>query len=63
MSQWYHLEIPTDDLAEVANIITVIAEVRKRTATEWEVVRLAYKRHLPEEEGFAKVITWEANDE
>lgn len=46
MSQWYHLEIPTDDLAEVANIITVIAEVRKRTATEWEVVRLAYKRHF-----------------
>lgn len=48
MSQWYHLVILTEDSdkSEVANIITAIAEERKRAAPEWEAVRPAYKRQF-----------------
>lgn len=65
MSQWYHLVILTEDSdkSEVANIITAIAEERKRAAPEWEAVRPAYKRQFAWRGGIQKLITWEANDE
>lgn len=48
MSQWYHLEILTEDLdkSDVASLVTVIAEERKRTAPEWEALGAAYKRQF-----------------
>lgn len=48
MSQWYQLVILTEDSdkSEEANIITAIAEERKRAAPEWEAVRPAYKRQF-----------------